>query len=124
MNKSMMLRVIPIATVLLLGIFAMSNSARAQVKGPAPYASEMRDACIAEMEKDAQILAACEESHSSKYQVQDAKRATKDKQFVVAAYAAIWGIVAIFVVIMWLRQRKLIGEIARLEAEVKKAAAE
>lgn len=120
----MTLRVFPIFALLLLVLTASVNTASAQVKGPAPYASEMREQCIAEMQKDARILAACEESHSSKYQVQDAKRAVKDKQFVVAAYAAIWAILAIFVVIMWLRQRKLSIEITRLEAELKKAAAE
>ncbi len=119
-----MLRVFPILAVLLFGLTGASGLASAQVKGPAPYASEMRDQCIAEMEKDARILAACEESHSSKYQVQDAKRATKDKQFVVAAYAAIWAILAIFVAVMRLRQRKLSLEIARLEAELKKAGSE
>jgi hypothetical protein len=40
------------------------------------------------------------------------------------AYGALWGIVAIFVVGMWLRQRKLNAQILRLEAELKKAAAE
>ena len=119
----MTLRVFPIIAVLLLGLFS-PIIAQAQVKGPAPYASEMREECIAEMEKDARILAACEESHSSKYHVIDSKQATKNKQFVVAAYAALWAIVAIFVVVLWLRQRKLSGEIARLEAELKKAAVE
>lgn len=124
MRIPMTLRVFPIFALLLLALSAVPTTASAQVKGPAPYASEMRDECIAEMEKDARILAACEESHSSKYQVQDAKRAVKDKQFVVAAYAAIWAILAIFVIIMWLRQRKLSVEITRLETELKKAAAE
>ena len=124
----MTLRVFPIFGVVLFGVVlvlaAAPTTASAQVKGPAPYASEIRKQCIAEMEKDARILAACEESHSSKYQVQDAKRAVKDKQFVVAAYAAIWAILAIFVVVMWLRQRKLSLEITRLETELKKVAAE
>jgi cell division protein FtsB len=40
------------------------------------------------------------------------------------AYAALWAIVAIFVVGMWLRQRKLSEQILQLEAELKKAAAE
>lgn len=124
MSKTMSLRVLPIIAVLLLGLFGAVAPALAQVKGPAPYASEIRDQCIAEMEKDARILAACEESHSSKYQVQDARRATKDKQFVVVAYAVLWAIVAVFMVVLWLRQRKLSAEITKLEAELEKAAAE
>ncbi|MCP4446335.1 MAG: hypothetical protein GY811_13465 [Myxococcales bacterium] len=118
------LRVLPVLALLLLGFSAVPGVANAQVKGPAPYASEIRDKCIAEMEKDDRILAACEGSHSSKYHVLDAKQAITNKQFVVAAYAALWGIVTIFVLVLWLRQRKLSVEITRLQAELKKAAAE
>ncbi len=39
-------------------------------------------------------------------------------------YIALWGIVANFIVGMWLRQRKLIMQIAGLEADLEKAAAE
>jgi len=98
--------------------------AHAQVTSPAPYVSEVRDQCISEMTKDAQIKVACMNDYSADYHEQDARQATMNKQFVVVAYAAIWAILAIFVVVMWLRQRKLSDEITRLEAELKKAAAE
>ena len=120
----MTLRVFPVFALLLLALGVVPTTASAQVKGPAPKASPIRAECIAEMEKDAYILAACEERHTSKFRVEDAERAVKDNQFVVAAYAAIWAILAIFVVIMWLRQRKLSLEITRLQTEIKKAAAE
>ncbi len=121
MSKTMMCRLLPI---LILGLFTVSGTANAQVSAPAPYASEIRDQCISEMAKDAKIRVACMTQYSNEYHEQDAKTATANNTFVVIAYAAIWSIVAIFVLVMWLRQRKLALEIARLQAELKKAAAE
>lgn len=43
------------------------------------------------------------------------------KQFVLIAYGIMWALVVGFVVFMFLRQRKLEGEIASLEARVKAA---
>lgn len=120
----MMPRTILMLALLALGLFFAPQSARAQVQSPGPYVSEVRDQCIEEMAKDAQIRVACMSQYSDEYHEQDARQATKNKQFVVAAYAALWAIVAIFVVILWLRQRKLSAEITRLETELKKAASE
>lgn len=117
-------RTILMLALLLLGLIYAPQSARAQVKSPGPYVSEVRDQCIEEMAKDAQIRVACMSQYSNEYHEQDARQATKNKKFVVAAYAAIWAILAIFVVMMWLRQRKLSAEITRLAAELKKAASE
>ena len=98
--------------------------ATAQVKSAGPYVSEMRDQCIAELAKDAEIRVACMTQYSDEFHAQDAKQVTKNNKHVVMAYAALWGIVAIFVVAMWLRQRKLGAQIIELEAQLKKAAAE
>jgi sulfur relay (sulfurtransferase) DsrF/TusC family protein len=84
----------------------------------------MRDACITELAKDAVIQVACMTQYSDEFHDQDAKQVTKNNKHVVMAYAALWAIVAIFVVGMWLRQRKLSEQILQLEAELKKAAAE
>lgn len=43
------------------------------------------------------------------------------KQFVLIAYGIMWALVVGFVVFMFLRQRKLEGEIASLEARIKAA---
>jgi hypothetical protein len=110
--------------VLLVGLAAMPLVAQAQVSSPAPYVSDMRDTCIAELAKDAEIKVACMTQYSDEFHAQDAKRVTRNNKHVVMAYGALWGIVAIFVVGMWLRQRKLNAQILRLEAELKKAAAE
>lgn len=98
--------------------------ASAQVKSPGPYVSEMRDACIAELAKDAEIRVACMTQYTDEFHAQDARQVTKNNKHVVMAYAALWAVVAIFVVGMWVRQRKLSEQIIKLEAELKKAAAE
>jgi hypothetical protein len=110
--------------ILMVSLALAPLMASAQVKSPGPYVSEMRDQCIAELAKDAEIRVACMTQYSDEYHAQDAKQATKNNKHVVMAYGALWGIVAIFVVGMWLRQRKLSGQILQLEAELKKAAAE
>jgi hypothetical protein len=46
-----------------------------------------------------------------------------DNRHVALAYGALWVLSAGFLGLMFLRQRKLDAEIARLEAEVKKAVA-
>ncbi len=109
---------------LLLGLSIAPLVASAQVKSAGPYVSEMRDACIAEMAKDAEIRVACMTQYSDEYHAQDAKQATNNNKHVVMAYGALWIIATIFLVGMWLRQRKLIHQIERLEADLAKAAAE
>lgn len=110
--------------LVVAALLLMPGISSAQVKGPAPYVSEMRDQCIQEMAKDSEIQVACMSRYSDEYHEADSKQATKNYKHVIMAYGALWAIVTIFVVAMWLRQRKLSDEIARLEAELKKAAAE
>jgi hypothetical protein len=118
-------RVAPRALLLVVvALLLVPGISTAQVKGPAPYVSEMRQQCIAEMAKDKDIQTACKAQYSDEYHEADAKQVAKNHKHVVMAYAALWAIVTIFVVAMWLRQRKLTEEIARLEEELKKAAAE
>ncbi len=120
----MQLKTLSSLVVIVLGLMVLPVLASAQVKGPAPYVSEMRDQCIAELAKDAEIRVACMTQYSDEFHEQDARQATQNSKHVVMAYAALWGIVAIFVVGMWLRQRKLSEQIVRLEAEIRKAGAE
>jgi hypothetical protein len=94
------------------------------VEGPGVYTSKMQKECIKEMAKDATIRVACKTEYSDQYHALDAAQVTKNNKHVVMAYAALWGIVTLFVIGMWLRQRKLIVKISNLESDLKKAAAE
>jgi hypothetical protein len=40
------------------------------------------------------------------------------------AYGALWGLTVVFLVLLWLRQRRLMAEIERLAQQISKAAAE
>lgn len=120
----MQFKTLPSLLLIAIGLLVLPGFAQAQVKGPGPYVSEIRAQCVEEMAKDAQIRVACMTQYSDEYHEQDAKQATKNKSHVVMAYGALWAIVTIFVVGMWLRQRKLSAEIARLEQELEKAVAE
>lgn len=106
--------------ILLVG-FALERGAAAQVQGEAPYVSPMRDQCVAEIDKDAVLQARCEATWTEKLHDSDAKAATANKKFVIWAYAAIWAILTLFVVGMWLRQNRLKAEIDRLERELNRA---
>lgn len=112
----------------VLGVFlslvVWPTLGQAQVKGPAPYESPMRAQCADEMRKDPAIRADCKAQWTTELREQDYRQMTKDNKHVVMAYAAIWILMMIFVVALWMRQRKLTAEISRLEDELKKAAAE
>jgi len=108
-------------SLMLLAVLGISQRAQAQVQSAPPYQSPLRAQCMEEMLKDNNILTACKTQYSNEYHEQDARRAMADKKFVVSAYAAIWGILAVFVFLMWLRQRNLSQEIDRLERDLRKA---
>ena len=122
--KTLSFSLVLVISLVVLPVLMMPGLASAQVKSPGPYVSEMRDQCIAELAKDAKIRVACMTHYSDEYHDQDAKQATKNNLHVVMSYAAMWAIVTIFVVGMWIRQRKLSAEIVRLEEEIKRASAE
>lgn len=54
----------------------------------------------------------------------EAQRISTNNRHVVMAYAGLWILAVGFLVLMWLRQAKLMNEIERLESELKKAVAE
>ncbi|HUS63904.1 MAG TPA: hypothetical protein VMZ28_05135 [Kofleriaceae bacterium] len=89
-----------------------------------PYRSEMREKCEEELAKDKLWSAELQESVRPSVHEADAAIMLKNKKHVVMAYAALWILTVAFLVLLWLRQRKLVAEIARLEARVSKAAAE
>jgi hypothetical protein len=100
-----------------LGVAAADEPAK-------PYRSEMRDQCEAELAKDQLWSAELEESVRPAVHEADAAVMLKNKKHVVMAYAALWILTVAFLVLLWLRQRKLVAELDRLEAKVAKAAQE
>ena len=89
-----------------------------------PYRSEMREQCEAELARDKLWSAELQESVRPAVHEADAAVMLKNKKHVVMAYGALWVLTVAFLVMLWLRQRKLLAEIGRLEAKVAKAAAE
>jgi len=94
----------------------------------AGYTSPMRAECTAEMKKDtiwmAKLRAYFDGRLSYDFQTRNSKVFTKNKQHVIGAYAAILIILVGFLVVMFLRQRKLMAEIERLREDVERAASE
>jgi hypothetical protein len=90
--------------------------------GDAPYESPQRDACEAELGKDARWNAELEAGMIKKFHEREARQVTANNKHVAMAYGALWILMAGFVAMMFFRQRALSAEIERLEAEVKQAA--
>jgi hypothetical protein len=122
LNKMIMKRSLLAAALAMLCV-AFPIVASAQVSDPKPYETPLphRAICKAELEKDANLRAFCKAEWTAELHDQDAKNALTNKKHVVMAYAAIWIIMMIFVVMMWLRQGKLKAEIDRLEKDLAKA---
>lgn len=99
-------------------------TAAAPSAGDAPYHSAMRSQCEDEIEKDADWRADIKLRIAPEVHTEDAQQMLTNRRHVVMAYAALWVLVAGFVVFMWLRQRGLQAEIERLEREIAQAAKE
>ena len=112
--------------VLALGVLTGSGLAAsaAAPQPPAPYHSPMRPQCEQELGKDKAWQAELRDSVRAEVHEQDAAITMANKKHVVMAYGALWGLTVVFLVLLWLRQRRLTGEIAALEDQIKKAAAE
>ncbi len=89
-----------------------------------PYRSDKREECEAELAKDKLWSAELEQDLRPKVHEADATIMLKNKKHVVMAYAALWILTVAFLILLWLRQRRLVAELDRLEAKVAKAAAE
>src|SRR5688572_10820852 len=110
--------------ILITILIAVSAGVAAADEPAKPYRSEMREQCEAELARDKLWSAELQESVRPAVHEADAAIMLKNKKHVVMAYGALWVLTVAFLVLMWLRQRKLTAEIARLEAKVAKAAAE
>ncbi len=116
-----------LAFVASVALVALAGSAGAQPAEPAadgPYTSAMRAQCEAELAKDKRWSAELSDSLRPSVHQADTNLMMTNKKHVVMAYAALWVCAVVFVVLLWLRQQKLSAEIARLEADLKKAAAQ
>lgn len=116
----------------LSGVLAGATSSPAAAQEPAagdaaaaaqggPYRSPMRAQCEPELYKDADWLADVKQKLAPEIHEEDARQMLVNRRHVVMAYAALWVIVLGFVVFMWVRQRGLQAEIARLERDISRA---
>jgi hypothetical protein len=111
---------LPIA--ILVGALLAPIGAAAQ---PAkPYQSPQREQCEAELAKDKVWSAELLNSMRPQVHQEDANIIARNKKHVVMAYGALWGLTVVFVVLLWLRQRRLLAEMDRLAQQIKKAADE
>jgi hypothetical protein len=110
------LPIIILACVLLAPIGAASAAE--------PYKSAMREQCEQELAKDLGWGAELRNSMRPAVHQEDANIMLKNKKHVVMAYAALWGLTVAFLVLLWLRQRRLVAELERLGQQINKAAAE
>lgn len=89
-----------------------------------PYRSPMRAECEAELGKDRAWQAELRNEVRPDVHQEDANITMRNKKHVVMAYGALWGLSVVFLVLMWMRQRRLAAEMDRLAAQIAKAAAE
>jgi CcmD family protein len=118
-----------VVTLALSGAPALAQEAAATAAAPPagggePYRSAMRSQCEDEIEKDADWRADIKLRIAPEVHAEDAQQMLTNRRHVVMAYAALWVLVAGFVVFMWMRQRGLQAEIERLEREIAQAAKE
>ena len=111
---------------------AMATALAAMATALAPYAShpeltqfhdQVRE-CEAELAKDKGWSAERKASLRPAVHADEAVLIQKNKKHVVMAYAALWVLTVVFLVLLWLRQKRLVAELDALEKKVAKAAAE
>ncbi len=101
------------------------------------YVSPIREACTEAMRHDLawrsqirtkhllpQVRAEIRAELRPDVHAEDTALILKNRRHVVMAYAALWIIVVIFVVALWIRQRNLFREIGELETQLARAIAE
>jgi hypothetical protein len=68
---------------------------------------------------DATFAAAVAEAVRYQIQADEAEKFVRSKDTVLLAYGIAWGVLAVSGLLLWLRQRRLLAEIASLEARLK-----
>ena len=92
---------------------AAASADSSQKAPPETFTSPIRGQCQDDLRKD----------HLWRAQLEEELR-SKVHQAVVMAYAALWIIVVLFVMFMWIRQGDLKKQIARLEQDIAAAEAD
>jgi predicted secreted protein len=90
----------------------------------AARAEALRQQCESALVADAQWRAELKQRLAAEVHQEDARAMLTNRKHVVMAYAALWILVTLFVVFMWMKQRDLRAEIARLEGEIRAATKE
>lgn len=106
-------------TILVCALLAPIGPAAAQ-----QYTSPMREQIKQELAKDKVLQAELKNSLRAEVHQEDATLIAKNKKHVVMAYAALWGLTVVFLVLLWMRQRRLLAEMDRLAQQIAKAASE
>src|SRR5687768_9265632 len=108
-------------SLVMLFVLGTASVALAQTPAPEPagmpppsYESPQRAACEAELAKDARWFAEQKQTFIREFHEEEARVVTNNNRHVVLAYGALWVLTAGFLGLMFLRQRKLDAEIARL----------
>ncbi len=109
-------------TVLLALASSRAATAQPGKEPPRSYQSPMRAECEAELAKDKGWSAELKDTLRPSVHEAEASLITRNNKHVVMAYAAIWILTVGFVILLWLRQRRLLAEIEALEKKVAKAA--
>jgi hypothetical protein len=117
-------RILPIAVTFGLALGALGAARPALAAPPPPYQSPMRGQCEAELARDKGWQAELRASVRPDVHEEDAAIMLRNKKHVVMAYGALWILTVGFLVLLWLRQRRLTAEIDRLDAKLAKAAEE
>ena len=107
----------------LLALASGRDAGAQETKGPArSYQSPMRAECEAELAKDKGWNAELRDSLRPEVHEAEAALIQRNKKHVVGAYGALWILTVVFLVLLWIRQRKLLAELDTLEKKVAKAA--
>jgi hypothetical protein len=85
------------------------------------YDSPLRATWGCEVQKDPDLKADIEDGLREAVHRQESASFTRNNQHVVMAYIAIWVLTAGFILLIFLRQQKLKGDIAFLQAELARA---
>jgi CcmD family protein len=111
-------------SLLLFGLFCgVTASAAAQTTAtPGEYHSPLRATWRDEVRRDPGLKADIEGALREAVHVRESETFTRNNRHVVLAYAMIWVLTVGFVAFLWLRQVGLNQEIARLRAELARAA--
>ncbi len=107
-------------TILVCALLAPEGAATAAEQ----YKSPMREQCEGELAKDKGWQAELRNAMRPEVHQEDANIIARNKKHVVMGYGALWGLTVVFVVLLWLRQRRLLAEMDRLAQQIAKAAAE